>query len=718
MKSVKKEIGGRPLILETGKTARQADGAVTVRYGDTVVLVTAVAKPLDASADFFPLNVDYRERYSAVGKIPGGFYKREGRPSTKEILTMRLIDRSLRPLFPEYYGHELQIVSMVLSADQENDPDTIAILGASAACLVGNIPLETPVASVRVGRIANQFVLNPTHSQLEQSELNLTIAGSQDAIVMVEAGAREIPEPVMIDALLWGHEHIKEIIALQRELLADLPTRTTTYATPALEEEFTKKIQEQFNADLSQILQQRAKKLRETALDELFAKIKEKLFAELPETQRMESVLRRSYEKQQKNIVRNWIKEGKRIDGRGMKDIRPITCEVGLLPRAHGSALFTRGETQALVTSTLGTPVDEQIIEGLLPESSKRFMLHYNFPPFCVGEAEPMRGPGRREIGHGALAERALESVLPEEERFPYTIRIVSEILESNGSSSMASVCGGTLSLMDAGVPIKRPVAGVAMGLVKDAQGVYILSDIMGTEDHYGDMDFKVAGTQRGITALQMDIKVTGVSRDVLAMALDQAREGRIHVLREMMTVLDRPRREISAHAPKIMQVKVEVDKIGSIIGPSGKNIRNIQDTTKASIDIKDNGIITIYSDTKEGALAAKEMIGHLTEEVKVGKIYKGRVTSVKDFGAFVEIMPGTEGLVHVSELEKDFVQNVGDVVKIGDEIAVKVLAIDEQNRIKLSKRAADRELSGGGPATPSNGGGGGRPRRENHPRN
>jgi polyribonucleotide nucleotidyltransferase len=697
VKSVKKEIGGRPLILETGKTARQADGAVTVRYGDTVVLVTAIARPLDASADFFPLNVDYRERFSAVGKIPGGFFKREGRPTTKEILTMRLVDRSLRPLFPEYYNHEVQIVSLVFSADQENDPDIIAITGASAACLIGNVALQTAVAGVRVGRIANQFVLNPTHSQLEQSEFNLTISGTQDAIVMVEAGAREVPESSMIDALLWGHEQIKEIIALERELVADLPQRTASFAMPAQEEDFVKKIEAQFSGDIGQILQQKVKQVREKALDEFFVKIKEKLFAELPEPQRIEAALRRAYEKQQKKIVRDWIvKEGKRVDGRGLKDIRPITCEVGLLPRAHGSSLFTRGETQALVTSTLGTPVDEQVIEGLMPESSKRFMLHYNFPPFCVGEAEPMRSPSRRDIGHGALAERALESVLPEEERFPYTIRIVSEILESNGSSSMASVCGGTLSLMDAGVPIKRPVAGVAMGLVKEGEVISILSDIMGTEDHYGDMDFKVAGTQRGITALQMDIKVSGVSRDILAKALEQAREGRIHVLREMMTAIDRPRRDVSPHAPKIMQIKVDVDKIAAIIGPAGKNIRSIQEATKARVDIKDTGVVTIYSDTKDGALAAKELISHLTEEVKVGKIYKGRVTSVKDFGAFVEIMPGTEGLVHVSELEKDFVQNVADVVRIGDEISVKVLAIDEQNRIKLSKRAADRELGGG----------------------
>ena len=700
MKSVKKEIGGRTLILETGKTARQANGAVTVRYGDTVILVTVVALPLERVVDFFPLSVDYREKSSAVGKIPGGFFKREGRATTKETLTMRLVDRSIRPLLREYHGHEVQVIAMVLSADQENDPDVIAILGASAAALIAKLPLEAPIASVRVGRIGNDFILNPTYSQLKQSDLNLVISGTEAEIVMVEGGAQEIPENIVIDAIFWGHEYIKQLIALQLELLGEAikpqPTISSPSAasqTPTLEETFCQQIHTQFATEISQALQQNVKKVRGKCVEELLAKIQEKLFAELPVEQQDKEKLNKAYEKVQQLVVRKLITEGKRIDGRGLKDIRPISCEVGTLPRTHGSALFTRGETQALVTATLGTPMDEQIIEGLFPESSKRFMLHYNFPPFCVGEIEPIRSPSRREIGHGALAERALEPVLPEDNRFPYTMRIVSDILESNGSSSMASVCGGTLALMDAGVPIKRPVAGVAMGLVKEGNAVYILSDIMGTEDHYGDMDFKVAGTQRGITSLQMDIKTSGISREVFIKALEQAREGRVHVLREMMTALDRPRREVSQYAPCIVQTKIDNSKIATIIGPGGKTIRNIQENTKAKLDVKEDGTITIYSTSKDGAMAAKELVAQLTEEVKVGKIYKGRVTSIKDFGAFVEIMPGTEGLVHVSELEKDFVQNVSDVVKIGDEIAVKVLAIDEQNRIKLSKRAASRDL-------------------------
>lgn len=741
MKTVKKEIGGRPLIIESGKVARQADGGVFVRYGETVVLSTVVTDPEEkVNAGFVPLTVDYREKHFAAGKIPGGFYKREGRPTIKEILTMRLIDRSIRPMVADGYNHEVQITNFVFSADQDNDPDIISITGSSIACLLAQVPLRFPVASVRIGRVDNQFILNPTYSQLEKSELNLVVSGSQDAIVMVEGETHELSENVVIDAILWGHQYIKELVALQLELVQQASLSTVipqlkpaeiyykieekrkemaltnqsvviedviknlfplpfnaaqiqkVYTEQSCYQKLYQEVKSQFATSLGEALMQQGKKFRQSRVDELYQKIKAKIFADKAPEAQNELLLREVYADIEKELVRKWITEGKRIDGRGLKDIRPISCEVGLLPRTHGSSLFTRGETQALVTVTLGTPMDEQVVEGLVPEYSKHFMLHYNFPPFCVGEMDSLKSPSRREIGHGNLAERALANVLPDDKRFPYTIRIVSEILESNGSSSMASICGGTLALMDAGVPIKRPVAGIAMGLVKTADSFYVLSDIMGTEDHYGDMDFKVAGTQRGISALQMDIKTSGISREVFVQALEQAKEGRIFILREMMAVLDHPKREISNYAPKIVQIKIKPEKIAAIIGPGGKTIRGMQENTGASIDIKDDGLVTIYCKNKEGALKAQELVSQLTEEVKVGQIYKGRVTAIKEFGAFVEIMPGTEGLVHVSELEKDYVANVSDVVKMGDEITVKVLAIDEQNRIKLSKRAAERE--------------------------
>lgn len=692
LKSEKKEIGGRSLSIETGKLARQADGAVTVRYGDTIVLVTVVTKELKEDLGFLPLTVDYREKVFAVGRIPGGFFKREGRPTTKEILTMRLIDRSIRPIFPKDYRHEVQIISFVLSADQQNDPDVAAIIGASAAIQMAGIPIKSAIASVRVGCIDNEFVINPTYEQLETSSLNLAISGSQEAIIMVEGAAKEIPENILLDAIHWGHEHIKSILPMQQALPIPRVADCEIVEVPTVEANFHRQLRENFHKEIASKLQANNKKQRERQLDQLYEKIQKHFFPNGIENREEENALKNAFEKNQKAIVRQWIAEGKRIDGRNLKEVRPIQCEASLLPRTHGSGLFTRGETQALVTATLGTQMDEQVIEGLMAESSKkRFMLHYNFPPFCVGEVRFLRSPSRREIGHGNLAERALESILPDEKRFPYTIRIVSEILESNGSSSMASICGATLALMDAGVPIKRPVAGIAMGLVEENNSIYVLSDIMGTEDHYGDMDFKVAGTQRGVTALQMDIKTQGISRTILERALKQAREGRIHILREMMTVLDRPRRSISDYAPKIFQLKIPADKISAIIGPGGKTIRSIQERSGATIDIKDDGIVTIYCKSNKGAMSAKEMVMGLTEEAKVGEVYKGKVTSVKDFGAFVEIMPGLEGLVHVSELEKNYVQNVGDVVKVGDEISVKVLAIDDQNRIKLSKRAADR---------------------------
>ncbi len=697
--SVEKEIAGRTLSIETGKLARQADGAVTVRYGDTVVFVAAVSRESQEDAGFLALTVEYREKIYAAGKIPGGFFKREGRPTTKEILTMRLIDRPLRPLFPEGYKDEVQITAFVFSADQENDPDIIAMIGASSALILSkDICFNTPTGSVRVGRINGEFILNPRYSELDKSDMNLVITGTNEAIIMVEGEAREVSEQAVVDAIFWGHEYIKKIIAMQKELVEKAGIAPVDFKkTENKEKEIVSaKMQEKYYEDLQKALQTKEKKARGKEVDALFKKILEE-FASNEETASISSdVLNSCYESLQKKIVRQWIRENKRIDGRNLKEIRPIQCEVGYLPRTHGSAIFTRGETQSLVTITLGSTMDEQIIEGLTSDVSKRFMLHYEFPPFCTGEVKQSRGPSRREIGHGNLAERALEQVLPDENRFPYTIRIVSEIMSSNGSSSMASICGGTLALMDAGVPIKRPVAGIAMGLLKEEGSFYILSDILGTEDHYGEMDFKVAGTQRGITALQMDIKTTGISKEIFMQALEQAKEGRFHILREMMLALNHPKRSISPYAPRVFRMQINPEKISTIIGPAGKTIRSLQESTGSKIAVEDTGTITIYCQTAEGAQSAQDAIQQLTEEVKIGKIYTGKAVSVKDFGVFVEILPGVEGLVHVSELAKNYVANVSEVVKVGDKMKVKVLSIDDQNRIKLSKKAADRESEAG----------------------
>ncbi len=693
--TIEKELAGRILKIETGKFAFQSDGAVTVSYGDTVVFVCAVSQALKEDPGFLPLTVDYREKTFAAGKIPGGFYKREGKPTTKEILTMRLIDRPIRPLFADGYTDEVQVTACVFSADKDNDPDIFAMIGASAALIVSpNIPFTTPIGTVRVGRIDEKFILNPTYAQLEESEMNLVIAGTDNAITMVEGSAKEVPENIMIDAIYWGHQYIKEIVALQNELAKrlNIPPAPEVKIHP-LRDAAMEFIHKNYYKEMSSGLSLKIKKERGQALSTLRETIKNEMLATEQFAEISDILIDEAYEKNQKQIVRSWIQEGKRIDGRKQKEIRPISCEVSYLPRTHGSAIFTRGETQSLVTVTLGTSMDEQIVEGLALESSKNFMLHYNFPSFSVGEVRQSRGPSRREIGHGALAEKALEAVLPEENRFPYTIRIVSEILSSNGSSSMASVCGGTLALMDAGVPIKRPVGGIAMGLFKEGDKFYILSDIIGAEDQFGDMDFKIAGTQRGITAVQMDIKIKGISSDILTTALKQAKEGRIHILREMLSALDRPKREISPYAPRVYRLQVNPDKIAAIIGSGGKTIRSIQDSTGSKIAVQDDGVVTIYCPNQEGAKAAQELVEQLTQEVKVGKIYTGKVTSVRDFGAFVEILPGIEGLVHVSELDKNYVQNVSDVVRHGDSITVKVISIDEQNRIKLSKKAIETDL-------------------------
>jgi polyribonucleotide nucleotidyltransferase len=695
---VARQIGGRTLTIETGVVAKQASGAAIVRYGDTVVLAAAVVgKEMDA--DFFPLSVEYREKTYAAGKFPGGFIKREGRPTTKEILTSRLIDRPIRPLFPAGYRKEVVVTAQAMSADLENDPDIVAMVAASAAVsLCQGLDFYGPIGAVRVGRIGEQLVINPTSKELQSSTLDLVVAGTADAINMVEAGAKEVSEQVVLDALKLGHENVREIISMIRELVEKAgrtmvaPPAGEIHAierTPLLEEVEAKYYQDVYAAN-----QVPGKFARKAALDAVKKRMKEEYAAKIEANEVDAGALSSAFGDLERMAIRNvTVKERRRTDGRAFDEIRAIDIEVGYLPRTHGSCLFTRGETQAIVTATLGTAADTQRVDGLTEGYEQRFMLHYNFPSYCVGETWPNRGPKRREIGHGALAERALEPVLPDAARFPYTIRIVSEVTESNGSSSMASVCGGTLALMDAAVPIRRPVAGIAMGLIKEGEEYAILSDIQGAEDHEGDMDFKVAGTQIGITAIQMDIKVKGISFEVMAKALEQARHGRLSILRKMLSALDRPRDRISPWAPQLVQVKISTDKIGALIGPGGKVIRKIQEDTKTQIEIDDQaGTATIAGGPGSNMEEAVRIVRSLTEEVEIGKIYRGKVTSVKDFGAFVEILPGQEGLCHVSELSTEYVKNVNEVVKVGDVIDVKVLDIDGQDRIRLSKKAVDRE--------------------------
>lgn len=679
-------IGGQELSIETGKMAKQADGAAMVRYGDTVVLVTACAqKDPREGIDFFPLTCDYREYTYAAGKIPGGFFKREGRPTEKEILTSRMIDRPLRPLFPENFRSETQIIALVLSAEPERNPDVLAIVGASAALYISEIPFDQPIAAVRVGLIDDQFVINPSFLELERSLLNLVVAGTDEAIVMVEAGAREISEEKMIAALEAGHQAVRQIIAMIRDVAARLSVVKRSVEPLSLDRE----------------AKEAGEGLSEKILDALFTAGK-LASEEKMETYRDEFISRFSEEEAGKRfqagkvfdelkerIFRREMLEGKRRpDGRAFDEIRPITAEAGLLPRTHGSALFTRGETQALVTVTLGTGEDVQRLDDLTGESTKKFMLHYNFPPFSVGEVRFMRGPGRREIGHGALAERAISPVLPAETKFPYTIRIVSDILESNGSSSMATVCGGIMALQDAGVPISTAIAGVAMGLVKENDRYAILSDIAGLEDHYGDMDFKVAGSTQGITALQMDIKITGVTREIMSEALEQARQGRLHILKKMAEGIPAPRSEISTFAPRIVSLRIPVDKIGGVIGPGGKVIRGIIEETGVKIDVEDDGTVKVASIDSEAAQKAIHMIEQIIATAEVGKTYLGKVTKVVDFGAFVEIFPGTEGLLHISEIAERRIGDIRDEVKVGDKILVKVLNIEAPNKIRLSRRA------------------------------
>ncbi|MGE0824482.1 MAG: polyribonucleotide nucleotidyltransferase [Candidatus Binatia bacterium] len=695
-KKIEMEFYGRPLTLETGRLAKQASGAAVVSYGDTVVLVTVVAA---ASAregqDFFPLTVDYQERTFAAGKIPGGFFKREGRPSEREILTSRLVDRALRPLFPDEFFYETQVVASVLSVDRENDADTVAMIGASAALQVSDIPFRGPIAGVRIGRLRGVLTVNPLQSQLEKSDINLFVAAGRDAIIMVEGGAKVVPEEDMLEALFLAQDAIKPILDAQDEIARITGKTKRTFVAVPPDETLSNRVRELEAGKLRAALLTTGKMERRESVAAVKNEIKAALAEEYAEREKeIETALEARESETLRMLV---VNESHRVDGRGLTDIRPITCEVGVLPRTHGSALFTRGETQALVVATLGTSSDEQRVDALVGEQFKKFMLHYNFPPFSVGEARPLRGPGRREIGHGALAERAVQAVVPEGNTFPYTIRVVSEILESNGSSSMATVCGATLSLMDAGVPLKAPVAGIAMGLIKEGEMVRILSDILGDEDHLGDMDFKVAGTAQGVTALQMDIKIAGVTREIMQQALYQARDGRLFILEQMAKILPAPRPEVPEYAPRITTLRVKPEKIRELIGPGGKMIRSIIEETGVKIDVEDDGTVYVASADGDSMNKAVAKINRVTAEAEVGKIYKGIVRKVVDFGAFVEILPGTDGLVHISQLGQGRVRRTSDVVQEGDELMVKVLEIDRQGKIRLSARDAmqnDDEVS------------------------
>jgi polyribonucleotide nucleotidyltransferase len=683
-------INGKPLTFETGRLAKQAHGAVLISYGESMVLVTAVSGDERPNLDFFPLTCEYLEKSFAAGKIPGGFFKREGRQRDEEILTSRLIDRPCRPLFPEGYRCDTQIIATVLSTDKENPTDVLALTGASAALHISDIPWAGPVVGVRVVRNNGEFKAFPTFSEQVDAELDMVVACTKDAIVMVEGGANELSETDVVDALYFAHASAQPIIELMERMRKAVGKEKRVFSPPVLSAEIATKVRELCDKGILEASLIKEKKKRY----DMYKSVKESMVAGLTASLGAEAfaanekLIKGEFDERKYHVVREYVlSQNKRIDGRDMATIRPIMTEAGLLPRVHGSALFQRGETQAIVTSTLGTSADEQKIDALTGERWKRFMLHYNFPPFSTGETKPLRGPARREIGHGALAERALARMIPSSEEFPYTVRIVSETLESNGSSSMASVCGGTLSLMDAGVPIKSAVAGIAMGLISDGTRTAILSDILGDEDHLGDMDFKVCGTAKGITAIQMDIKIMGLSRDVLTRALNQAREGRIHILGKMAETLSKPRADLSKYAPRITTLKVKPDQIRLIIGPGGKTIKGIVDQTGVAIDVEDDGTVNVASSDPEAVKRALDIIRGITAEPEAGAIYKGTVTRVADFGAFVEIMPGTDGLLHVSEMAHHRVERVTDVMKEGDEVEVKVLEISRDGKVRLTRR-------------------------------
>lgn len=684
-------LGGRPLSIEYGKVAKQANAAVLVRYGDTVVLVTAVmaTKPREG-IDFFPLLVDYEERLYAVGKIPGGFIKREGRPAESAVLAARMIDRPIRPLFPEGFRNDVQVVATVLSVEPDNDPGLAAMIGASAALHISEIPFLGPIGGVKVGRVDGQFILNPTVAQMERTDMQITVAGTKDAIMMVEAGAKEITETEALEGILFGHESIKEIVAFIEKIREEVGKPKVDVILFEPDPETNVAVREYASANLASAIKNADKLLREELVNQVKEETLQHFEAEMGEEYATAmKTIKEVLDNMEKEEVRRMIAVDKiRPDGRGLAEIRPIACEVGVLPRTHGTGLFTRGQTQVLTVCTLGRVSEEQILDGLGEEESKRYIHHYNFPSYSVGEVRPQRSPGRREIGHGALAERALLPVIPSEEEFPYTIRLVSEVLESNGSSSQASVCGSTLALMDAGVPIRKPVAGVAMGLLKDGDDFAILTDIQGLEDHFGDMDFKVAGTKDGITAIQMDIKIKGIGRDILTQALAQAKAGRLFILDKMLAVIAGPRRELSPYAPRIITFEIDPDRIRDVIGPGGKMIRKIVEETGTEIDIEDDGRVFIAAVDADAGAKAQEIIKRLTSDVEIGAVYMGKVTRLMNFGAFVEVLPGKEGLVHISQLAKERVAKVEDVVNVGDEIMVKVVEIDKQGRVNLSRKA------------------------------
>ncbi len=707
---VERQIGDQILSIETGLLAKQAAGAVLVQYGDTSVIVAAATGAPRAGIDFFPLTCDYRERSAAAGKFPGGFLKREGRPTMKETLTSRLIDRPIRPLFPEGFYDEVQVQASVLSSDKQNDGDVLAMNGASAALCISPLPFQGPLGSVRLAQIDGRFVPFPTQDQLEESDLDLIISGSETAVLMIEGFAREMPEDRMLEAIAEAHRIVRELCAMQHELVqkAGKPKKEYVLADyshlrDSLTRDYLNDLKAAKAVAVKQDRGQAVKALRERAKAQVAPA--EPAFGFKPGEAGgvSDADFAHVWHGLEERAVRELILEGRRPDGRDHKTLRAIHCEVDLLPRVHGSSLFQRGETQALITVTLGTGKDEQRVDGLIDEYSKKFMLDYYFPSFSVGEVRPIRGPGRREIGHGALAERSVKPVLPEPDVFPYTIRVISDILESNGSSSMASVCGATLGLMAAGVPISNPVAGISVGLVKQSEDKWVLlTDIIGDEDHYGDMDFKIAGSQNGITGIQLDLKINGISPAIIEATLRQSREARLEILRSMLSAIRRPRSEISTWAPRLLRTQINPEKIGLLIGPGGKTIRAIQESTGASIEVEDDGTVTVASHDAEGAMAAMAKVEALTASIQVGRIYEGRVTSIKDFGAFVELVPGKDGLCHISELSDDYVSSVADVCRVGDVMRVKVIAVDDQDRVKLSRKVAMRELAEGGNQPPS----------------
>jgi len=685
---IERSFAGRQLMLETGRMAKQAAGSVLIQHGDTMVLAAITVSDKQSQLPFFPLTVEYREKTYAAGKFPGGFIKREGRPSDEEILAARLTDRSIRPLFPEGFKNEVQVFLYVVSADQENDADVLALTAASAALAVSDVPWNGPIAGVRVARVNGEFVLNPTFTQLEESDLDLVVAGSGDSLMMVEGGALEVAEDDLVSALEFAQRGIAELVAMQQELIARGGREKMPWTPDLPTPEVVARVREVVGNRMREALNQPDKQERGQAIALVRASVIEELNVEMAD--HLRALLAVLDDLEYETMRAQVLDTGERIDGRDLTTVRPIATEVGILPRAHGSALFTRGQTQALVSTTLGTVSDEQRIDNidLVKEASKSFMLHYNFPPFSTGEVKPVRGVSRREIGHGNLAERALQALLPAYESFPYTIRLVSEILESNGSSSMATVCGGSLALMDAGVPMKAPCAGVAMGLIKEQERVAVLTDILGTEDHLGDMDFKVAGTSEGVTSIQMDIKIQGLTLDIVRTALAQARQARLHILGEMTKTLDAPRAVLSRYAPRIITIKIRPDKIGDIIGPKGKIIRGIQEETGAEINVEDDGTVTISAVDGPAGERARDLIAAIVQEPEVGKIYEGVVKSTTAFGAFVEILPGTEGLLHISELAHNRVEKTEDVVKKGDTVRVKLLEIDSRGKMRLSRKA------------------------------